>query len=156
MAFNFLSYSPLDRNDGHPQGQQTPSIHAASFASTDGFELRSYTNDSAHRRLLSQPSTPYHHHDVPHFLDQPALDFAKSGTGLWKNQMLVDRSLRGMALLTSIMAIGMLIVVFVWIPDYSRNSNAQSTAVFADEESCKSASTKNLVRRPYCLGTSIC
>ena len=59
--------------------------------------------------------------------------------------MLVDRSLRGMALLTSVFALGMLIVTFVWIPDYSRNENTQSTAVFAGEESCKSASAKNLV-----------
>ena len=139
-------YSHLDGNDEADLGQRTPSIHAASFASINGFELRSYSGDSDHQRLLSKSSTPYFHETPPHFLDQAPLDFAKSGTDLWKGQMLVDRSLRGMALLTSLMAIGMLIVVFVWIPDYSRNENAESTAVFAGEESCKSASAKNLVR----------
>jgi hypothetical protein len=145
MAFDSHSYSQLGGSDVQPYGRPIPSIRTTSFVSNDNVELESFTNDSDQRRLLSKSSVPFIDALPPDFLDRPSLDFAKSGTGLWKNQMLVDRSIRGMALLTSFFAISMLIIVVVWIPDYMRNENGESTSVFAAEETCKSASTKNLV-----------
>lgn len=147
MAFHSHSYSQLGGSDIQPHGRPTPSTRATSFISSDNVEMESFTGDSDQRRLLSKSSlsVPFMNAMPPDFLDRPSLDFAKSGTGLWKNQMLVDRSIRGMALLTSFFAIGMLIIVVIWIPAYARNQNAESTAVFAAEETCKSASTKNLV-----------
>lgn len=145
MAFDYHSYAQLAGNDGQRQWQETQSIHAPSFVSTDSFEMRSYRGDSSRSRLLSQSSIPYARDDAPYLQSEPPLDFAKAGPGLWKNQMLVDRSLRGMALLTSIFALGMMIVVFVWLPKYTQNENSESTSVFAVKESCKTASIKNLV-----------
>jgi hypothetical protein len=149
MAWENHSYAHLSTQDGPQQLDDRRSLHAPSFTSNHSYEMQPYQVEADQTRLLADASQGHYGRDDASFLTgttEASRDFAKSGPGLWANQMLVDRSLRGMALLTSIFALGMMIVVFVWTPDYARNRSGQSTAVFAAEESCKAASSKNIVR----------
>lgn len=68
--------------------------------------------------------------------------FAVTGHGLWENQMLVDRSLRSMAVLTAGLAIIMCTLVFVYLKEFIERPNKTSTSVYASKEDCKSANWK--------------
>lgn len=67
---------------------------------------------------------------VPRYLQgsirrHPAADIepTRIGRGVWKDQLLVDRSIRGMALLTTLFALTMLIVVCVNAKDFGQRVN---------------------------------
>lgn len=72
--------------------------------------------------------------------------FAVTGHGLWENQMLVDRSLRSMAVLTSVLAVIMCTLVFVCLKEFIARPNKTSTSVYARNEDCKTANWKISVR----------
>ena len=152
MAFDHRSYPRYFRQTQdytylRPfQPDEGQSFRSRSFASSETIELEQYHADSSQTGLLSPSSNPDGIRLPSHRTSTSSRVFAKTGPGLWKNQMLVDRSLRGMALLTSIFALVMLIIVFVWLPPFIRLGNTESTSVLADEESCKASANKILVR----------
>ena len=55
--------------------------------------------------------------------------FASGRKGWWKEQMLVDRSLRTMAGLTSLFALIMAIICFKYLPQLAERPNQSSTSV---------------------------
>lgn len=70
-------------------------------------------------------------------------EYARIGRGLWKDQLLVDRSLRSMALLTTVFAIAMLIVIFTNLKAFAQRPNKQSTSVGGEPQSCKAVARIN-------------
>jgi len=61
--------------------------------------------------------------------------------------MLVDRSLRSMAVFTTLCAIIMFIIVFSYIKAFRTRLNLKSTSVGGkDGESCETSERRNLVR----------
>ena len=94
--------------------------------------------------------------------------FASGRSGWWKQQMLVDRSLRSMAALTSLFASIMTIICIVYMPKLVGRHNVTSTSVGSDTgTSCESLEGTNVVswtsKSPrlfqlmwYCRSSSIC
>ena len=73
--------------------------------------------------------------------------FAVGKGGWWNQQMLVDRSLRSMATLTTIFAIIMITLCFTHMNEFIHRKNRQSTSVgFLRPRSCVSIENTNLVR----------
>ena len=66
--------------------------------------------------------------------------------GWWKRQMLVDRSLRSMAALTSIFALIMIIICISYMSDFVTRPNKNTTSVGGKTgESCKTMEGRNVV-----------
>ena len=65
------------------------------------------------------------------------------GRGLWKDQLLVDRSLRGMAALTGLFAIAMLILICAYSKLFSNRSNKNTTSVGGQTKNCKTVTMTN-------------
>ncbi|KAF7880702.1 uncharacterized protein EAF01_011971 [Botrytis porri] len=74
--------------------------------------------------------------------------FAQGKDGWWKQQMLVDRSLRSMAGFTLLCAIIMFIIMVAYLPAFNSRLNKQSTSVGGkDGESCESMESRNIMSR---------
>ena len=72
--------------------------------------------------------------------------FASRRSGWWKQQMLVDRSIRSMAALTSLFALIMTIVCIVYMRELVGRHNETSTSVGSNSgESCESLEATNVV-----------
>lgn len=77
--------------------------------------------------------------------------FASGRRGWWKEQMLVDRSLRSMAALTFSFALIMTIVCVIYMPDLIRRHNGTSTSVGSKTgHSCQSLEASNAVGWTRC------
>lgn len=77
-------------------------------------------------------------------VDDPQL--VSGGSGWWKEQMLVDRSLRTMAGLTSMFALIMMILSIRYLPDLLASKNETSTSVGSQTgQDCGSLETTNVV-----------
>ncbi|KAL8795183.1 MAG: hypothetical protein Q9195_002338 [Heterodermia aff. obscurata] len=69
---------------------------------------------------------------------------ASGASGWWKQQMLVDRSLRSMAGLTSIFALGLMILSITYLPDLLARKSLNSTSVGSRTgQDCGSLETTN-------------
>lgn len=71
--------------------------------------------------------------------------FATRGKGWWKQQMLVDRSLRSMAALTGTFALIMVIICLAYLPDLRHRMNDHSTSVGGSRQSCESVERTDVV-----------
>ena len=73
--------------------------------------------------------------------------FASGRSGWWKEQMLVDRSLRSMAGLTSLFALIMVIICIKYLPELLGRHNETSTSVGSNSGvSCERLEGTNVVR----------
>jgi hypothetical protein len=63
--------------------------------------------------------------------------------GLWKDQLLVDRSLRTMAATTSVFAIGMLILIILYAPYFRNRAHPISSSVGGSTRSCEAVTKTN-------------
>jgi hypothetical protein len=70
---------------------------------------------------------------------------ARVGRGIWRDQLLSDRSFRGMAVLMTIFAIGMITVVCSYAKEFGSRSNRNTTSVGGATQSCKSVTHTNTV-----------
>ena len=78
--------------------------------------------------------------------------FASGRSGWWKEQMLVDRSLRTMAGITSMFALIMLILSIRYFPEFLARKNTDSTSVGSQTgHDCGSLETTNVVSINCCL-----
>lgn len=74
-------------------------------------------------------------------------NFAVRRAGWWKQQMLVDRSIRSMAALTTLFAIIMLVICAINLPRFLKRSNIHSTSVGPNVgQSCAGVERQNVVR----------
>jgi hypothetical protein len=65
------------------------------------------------------------------------------GKGIWKDQLLVDRSLRTMAGLMTLFAIGMIILIALYAKRFRDRPNANTTSVGGDARPCKDVTYTN-------------
>lgn len=73
-------------------------------------------------------------------------NFAHGKPGWWKKQMLVDRSLRSMAVFTATCAVIMFIIIFSYLKDFTTRLNTHTTSVGGSSgESCSEAESRNVV-----------
>ena len=73
-------------------------------------------------------------------------EIASGGSGWWKEQMLVDRSLRTMAGLTSIFALIMMILSIRYLPELIARKNITSSSVGSQTvQDCGSLEATNVV-----------
>ncbi|KAF2813074.1 uncharacterized protein BDZ99DRAFT_339159, partial [Mytilinidion resinicola] len=63
--------------------------------------------------------------------------------GWWQDQLLSDRSIRGMAALTAVFAIAMIIIMATNANAFRHRPNKNSTSVGGQEQSCKSVQRTN-------------
>jgi hypothetical protein len=63
--------------------------------------------------------------------------------GVWKDQLLIDRSLRGMAALTALFAFGVFIIIAVHIQPFAHRSNKNSSSIGGETRSCKDVTMTN-------------
>lgn len=75
----------------------------------------------------------------------PAAEIERSrvGRGVWKDQLLVDRSLRTMAVLMTLFAIGMIILIASYAPHFRDRANTNTTSVGGEARSCKDVTHTN-------------
>jgi hypothetical protein len=63
--------------------------------------------------------------------------------GVWKDQLLIDRSLRGMAALTALFALGTFIIIAVYIQPFANRSNKNSSSIGGETRICKDMTMTN-------------
>ncbi|KAJ4988130.1 hypothetical protein SVAN01_06382 [Stagonosporopsis vannaccii] len=63
--------------------------------------------------------------------------------GIWHDQLLIDRSLRGMAALMTLFAIGMIILIAIYADHFRDRVNSNTTSVGGDAQSCKAVTKTN-------------
>jgi hypothetical protein len=68
---------------------------------------------------------------------------ARIGRGIWRDQLLSDRSLRGMAVLMTAFAIGMVIVVVAYAKAFQTRANRNTSSVGGGTQSCKAVTHTN-------------
>lgn len=82
--------------------------------------------------------------------------FAIGEEGWWSRQMLVDRSLRSMAALTTIFAIVMIALCCTYMSDFKKRRNRQSTSIVSKKpRSCRSTENINMVRCIFVMITCL-
>ena len=83
--------------------------------------------------------------------------FTTTRGGWWKEQMLVDRSLRVMAGLTSLFAFIMIILCIRYMPDLSDHKNTWSTSVGPHSgQDCGTLESTNLVSNFSLTSVALC
>jgi len=70
---------------------------------------------------------------------------ARISRGVWKDQFLVDRTLRGMALLTTVFAFAMLTVVCVYAGDFGNRANKFSSSIGGKTMDCDDVTHTNTI-----------
>jgi len=111
LSYVSTQYDPIDR--------QRQSSYSTNKDPDEPYELERFHSYSSGKYLLAESGK-----DDPDSKRRPSSTtssvkgFATTGHGLWDNQMLVDRSLRSMAVLTSVFALIMCALVFVCLKDF--------------------------------------
>jgi hypothetical protein len=63
--------------------------------------------------------------------------------GVWKDQLLIDRSLRGMAALTALFALGIFIIIAAHIQPFANRANMYTSSIGGKTRSCKDVTMTN-------------
>lgn len=140
LSYPSTQYDPIER--------QRQSSHSLNINHEESYELERPRSYSSGQYLLADSGKDDDQISTrrPSSTFSSVKGFATTGHGLWENQMLVDRSLRSMAVLTSVLAAIMCTLVFVCLRDFIDRPNKTSTSIYADDEDCKTASWKISVR----------
>lgn len=67
------------------------------------------------------------------------------GRGVWQDQLLIDRSLRSMAVLTTLFAIGMIVVVATHMEPFRSRANKYTSSVGGEPMNCSTVTHTNTV-----------
>ena len=109
-----------------------------------GDQEASYTLATFQPKGDKQPTEADYWKSRQSYTSQPRL--AVDGGGWWWHQMLVDRSLRSMAALTSVFALMMVILSCAYLPAFVSRPNKNSTSVGGKSgENCKTMEGSNVV-----------
>ncbi|KAF2032996.1 hypothetical protein EK21DRAFT_36035, partial [Setomelanomma holmii] len=68
---------------------------------------------------------------------------ARVGRGVWKDQLLSDRSFRSMAALMTLLAFGMIVVIACYAEHFIKRANQNTSSVGGETESCKKVTRTN-------------
>ncbi|KAF2182555.1 hypothetical protein K469DRAFT_476074, partial [Zopfia rhizophila CBS 207.26] len=133
------TYSPVDQRDaGDRASLKSFETYASSSSTSNSIEkIKSGWN-----RIRRKP--------VPRYLQgsirrHPAAEIepTRIGRGIWKDQLLVDRSLRSMAACTTLFAVGMFIVIATHLKPFSKRVNKFTTSVGGETKDCKTVTHTN-------------
>lgn len=139
LSYASPKYDPIER--------QRQSSYSTNNDPDEPYELERFRSYSSGQHLLAESENDEEDRKRrPSSTTSSVKGFATTGDGLWDNQMLVDRSLRSMAVLTSILALIMCALVFVCLKGFIHRQRKSSTSVYANVESCKTAGWKISVR----------
>lgn len=133
------SYSPVD---GHNVADR------ASLKSFDTFN--SSTSSSSSIEKLKSLGNRIRRKPLPGYLKgsirrHPAAEIepTRIGRGVWKDQLLVDRSLRTMAATMTIFAIAMIILIATYAKHFNSRTNPNTSSVGGGTKSCKDVTKTN-------------
>lgn len=73
------------------------------------------------------------------------IEAARIGPGVWKDQLLVDRSLRTMAATMTLFAVAMIILIATHAEFFRNRANRNTSSVGGDTGSCETVTTRNTV-----------
>lgn len=134
--------------------QRNDTADQSSLNSSNGYSTKTSSSSSIERlkngwekgisRVRRKPLPRYMQSSVQ---NHPAAEVepARISRGVWKDQFLVDRSLRGMALLTTIFAFAMLTVVCVYAGDFGNRANKFSSSIGGKTMDCNDVTHTNTV-----------
>jgi hypothetical protein len=129
---SFSDYSSVDQNDNNDR---------SSLKSFETFE--SSTSGSSISKLKSLGAR-IRRKPLPRYLKgsirrHAAADIepARIGRGVWRDQLLSDRSLRGMAATMTAFAIAMLALVISYAKVFTNRANRNTSSVGGETQSCK-------------------
>lgn len=144
IALRPLSYSGLGDNssvDPHDISDRPNEINSCTTHSTTNLGVLGSLWTRAHGRSRLQ-----HHIKSSKRHSAAELEPARTGRGIWKDQLLIDRTLRGMAALMVAFAIAMIIVIAVYSKELTnRANNNTSTSVGGKIMSCNKVVKTNTI-----------
>lgn len=121
------------------------------YLSVDSFDsFNSATSTTSSFEKLKKLGNRIRRKPLPRYLRgsirmHPAAEIEPSrvGKGVWKDQLLIDRSIRGMAALMTLLALGMIILIALYADHFRDRANSNTTSVGGDASSCKSVTRTN-------------
>ena len=129
----------------HSMDKKPESVSTNSF---DTFELSTSSTSSFEKlkklgnRIRREPS--------PRYLQGPVrvhraaeIEPTQVGKGVWQDQLLIDRSLRGVAALMTLFAIGMVVLIALYVERFRNRANINTTSVGGDLRSCRALTQTN-------------
>jgi hypothetical protein len=122
-----------------------------SYVSVDSFDsFNSATSSTSSFEKLKKLGNRIRRKPLPRYLRgsirvHPAAEIEPNrvGKGIWKDQLLIDRSLRGMAALMTLLSIGMIILIAFYAEHFRNRVNTNTTSVGGDTSSCRSVTRAN-------------
>jgi preprotein translocase subunit SecG len=132
-------YSPLEHIDTAYQSGRRSSDTARSStrSSVSSFSKLKSGWDWIRTKSGARLGSGYERKRVPDI--QPT----RVGRGIWKDQLLVDRSIRSMAGLTTLFAIAMIVVVACYIKIFIHRPNRTTSSVGGDSQKCSEVTHTN-------------
>jgi hypothetical protein len=135
---SFSDYSPTEKDD--PINLESRKSWGTLESTSSGSSISKLKSLGA--RIRRKPLPRYLRGSIKR---HPAAEIepARVGRGVWRDQLLSDRSLRGMAVLMSAFAIGMIVVVVCYAKYFAQRSNRNTSSVGGDTQSCKAVTHTN-------------
>ena len=132
---------------------------ASEVESIKSFSSDTFADDTAfHPRLRHETPGALAEHDEPYQgIPSSTNEITSNGKGWWKEQMLVERSLRSMAALTSIFALIMVVTCARYFGDFVSRKNKKSTSVGVKLQGCENIERTDVVSyamRPFAAATN--
>ncbi|CAI6339628.1 unnamed protein product [Periconia digitata] len=141
------SSSPPQRKNTWRSVQSTNSLatNTSKNSISTGFEKLKNGWDRGFRKGKHKtlPSLPRYAQGSIHQHPAAEVEPTKIGRGIWKDQLLVDRSLRTMALTMCLFAFAIVILLIVNAKPYSERLNKSTSSVGGVTQSCKAVKNEN-------------
>ncbi|KAF3049556.1 hypothetical protein E8E11_004502 [Didymella keratinophila] len=111
------------------------------YLSVDSFDsFNSATSTTSSFEKLKKLGNRIRRKPLPRYLRgsirmHPAagIEPSRVGKGVWKDQLLIDRSIRGMAALMTLLAIGMIILIALYADNFRDRANSNTTDVYGTQ-----------------------
>ncbi|KAG9187588.1 hypothetical protein G6011_05459 [Alternaria panax] len=129
-------YDPTHQHGGHPDSSSRKSFESSELSAT-GSSTKKSKNLFRRRPLPKYLRGSIKRHAAAD------VEPARVGRGIWKDQLLSDRSFRTMAATMSVLALGMIILVACNIEHIVKRNNLGSTSVGGKTDSCKRVTHTN-------------
>ncbi|KAH6643016.1 hypothetical protein C7974DRAFT_302289 [Boeremia exigua] len=121
------------------------------FVSVNSFDtFESATSSTSSYEKLKNLGNRIRRKPLPRYLQgsirvHPAAEIepTRVSKGLWQDQLLIDRSLRGMAALTTFFAIGMIVLISIYAQHFRDRVNTNTTSVGGEAQSCQQVTQTN-------------
>ena len=95
------------------------------------------------KRVRGRPPSQYMQRSFTHEYPTADVQPTRISRGVWKDQLLIDRSLRSMALLMTIFAIIMIIIICVNAREFGKRKTRYSSSIGGATGDCKTITSTN-------------